>query len=55
MDSRAVGIVYALVMVAVIVGVDLLFFRGQPWLRLATNIGIVLLFGCLYLRWVAKR
>jgi hypothetical protein len=41
--------------VAVIVGVDLLFFRSQAWLRLATNIGIVLLFGAFYVRFVAKR
>jgi hypothetical protein len=41
--------------VAVIVGVDLLFLRSQPWLRLATNIGIVLLSGAFYVRFVAKR
>lgn len=36
------------VMVAVIVGVDLLFFRDQFWQRLFVNIGIVLVFAAFY-------
>ena len=39
-------------MVAVIVTVDILFFRHQPWQRLAVNIGIVLVFGAFYLRFL---
>lgn len=50
MGNPAVGVPYVLVMVAVIVGVDLVFFRDQPWQRLASNIGIVLLFGAFYFR-----
>jgi hypothetical protein len=50
MGNPAVGVLYALVMVAVIVGVDLLFFRDQPWPRLASNVGIVLLFAAFYFR-----
>ena len=42
--------VYALAMVAVIVGVDVLFFRNRFWERLAVNIGIVLVFGAFYFR-----
>ncbi|WP_296666403.1 hypothetical protein [Demequina sp.] len=43
-------------MVAVIVAVDLLFFRHQTWVweRLAANVGIVLLFGAFYFRFVAR-
>ena len=52
MRSPAVGVLYALVMVAVVVGVDLLFFRDKTWFweRLASNIGIVLVFGAFYFR-----
>jgi hypothetical protein len=43
--GRQVGIVvYVLVMAAVIVGVDLVFFRNRFWERLTVNIGIVLVF-----------
>lgn len=50
MGNPVVGVIYGLVMVAVIVGVDLIFFRDQPWERLAANTGIVLVFGAFYLR-----
>jgi hypothetical protein len=52
MSRSAVGVIYALAMVAVIVTVDILFFRHQPWQRLAVNIGIVLVFGAFYLRFL---
>jgi type IV secretory pathway VirB2 component (pilin) len=52
MDRQVTGIVYAVAMVAVIVGVDLLFFRNRFWERLAVNIGIVLVFGAFYLRFL---
>jgi hypothetical protein len=54
MRSPAIGVLYALAMIAVIVGVDLVFFRDQPWARLAANLGIVLLFGAFYVRFVAR-
>ena len=52
MGNRAIGVVYALAMVAVVVCVDLLFFRDKTWFweRLAANVGIVLLFGAFYFR-----
>jgi len=50
MRSPAVGVLYALVMVSVIVGVDLLVFRELPWPRLAFNVGVVLVFGACYVR-----
>jgi hypothetical protein len=52
MGKQAIGVLYALVMVAVIVGLDVLFFREQPWERLAANVGIVLVFGAFYLRFL---
>lgn len=54
MSSRAVGVLYALVMVAVVVGVDFLFFRHRFWERLAVNVGIVLVFGAFYLRFLKR-
>jgi hypothetical protein len=45
-------ILYAVAMVAVIVGVDLAFFRNHPWERLIVNIGIVLVFAAFYLRFL---
>ena len=52
MDNPAIGVLYVLVMVAVVVGVDVLFFRGKTWFweRLAANVGIVLVFGAFYFR-----
>ena len=47
MDRR---IIYAVAMVAVIVGVDLVFFRNRFWERLMVNVGIVLVFAAFYLR-----
>ena len=35
---------YVVVMAGVVVGVDVLFFRGHVWERLAANVGIVLVF-----------
>ena len=45
---------YVLAMVAVVVGVDLLFLRHQFWLRLIVNIGIVLVFVTVYLRFLKR-
>ncbi len=43
--GRQVAIVlYVLAMVAVVVGVDILFFRNQFIERLMANVGIVLVF-----------
>lgn len=43
-------LIYVLVMVVVIVGADLLFFRHRFRERLIANIGIVLIFGAFHLR-----
>jgi len=52
--SRAVLVFYVLAMVAVVVGVDVLFFRHHFWGRLLVNIGIVLIFGAFYLRFLKR-
>lgn len=50
--ARPVTIVlYVVAMAALIVGVDLAFFRNRLWERLIANIGIVLVFGAFYLRY----
>ena len=43
---------YVVAMAAVIVGVDFVLFRSQFWERLAVNIGIVLVFGAFYFKFV---
>ena len=45
---------FVLIMIAVVVSVDLLFFRNQFWERLIANIGIVLVFVAFYLRFLKK-
>jgi type IV secretory pathway VirB2 component (pilin) len=45
---------YVLVMVAVVVGVDVLFFRHQFGERLIVNVGIILVFGAFYLRFLKR-
>ena len=45
---------YVVVMGAVIVGVDLVFFRNRFWARLTVNIGIVLVFMAFYLRFLKR-
>jgi hypothetical protein len=53
--SRQVAIVlYVVAMVAVIVSLDLLFFRDRFWERLSANIGTVLLFVAFYFRFLRR-
>ena len=52
--SRAAVALYVLVMVAVVVGVDVLFFRHRFWERLMVNVGIVLVFAAFYLRFLKR-
>jgi predicted cobalt transporter CbtA len=40
---------YVLTLIAVVVGVDVLFFRHHFWARLIANVGIVLVFSAFYL------
>ena len=41
-------------MVAVVISVDVLFFRHQFWERLIANLGIVLVFAAFYLRFLKR-
>ena len=43
---------FVLVLIAVVVSVDLLFFRNRFWERLIANIGIVMVFAAFYLRFL---
>jgi hypothetical protein len=53
--GRQVALVlYVLLMVAVVVGVDVLFLRHNLWARLIANIGIVLVFGAIYFRFLKR-
>jgi predicted cobalt transporter CbtA len=52
--SRAAIVLYVLAMVAVVVGVDILFFRHQFWARLLVNVGIVLVFAAFYFRFLKR-
>jgi hypothetical protein len=54
MGRQAAVVLYVLAMVAVVVGVDVLFFRNHIWERLAVNIGIVLVFGAFYFRFLKR-
>jgi hypothetical protein len=52
MTRNMLVVLYIVVMIAVVVGVDLLFFRHRFWERLIVNIGIVLVFAAFYLRFL---
>lgn len=52
MTLRLPVVLYVLVMIAIIVGVDILFFRNRIWERLISNIGIVLVFAAFYFRFL---
>jgi hypothetical protein len=54
MDRKVAIVLYGVAMAAVIVGVDLLFFRNRFWERLAANIGIVFVFAAFYLRFLRR-
>jgi hypothetical protein len=54
MGRQAAVVLYVLALVAVVVGVDVLFFRHQFSQRLIANVGIVLVFGAFYLRFLKR-
>ena len=54
MGRQAAVVLYVLALVAVVVGVDVLFFRNHVWERLIVNVGIVLVFGAFYLRFLKR-
>ena len=55
MGRSAVTALYVLAMVAIVVGVDVLFLRHQFWPRLITNVCIVAAFGAFYVGFLRHR
>ena len=45
---------YVLALIAVVVAVDVLFFRNRVWERLMVNVGIVLVFAAFYFRFLKR-
>jgi hypothetical protein len=45
---------YVLALITVVVSVDILFFRNHFWERLIVNVGIVLVFGAFYFRFLKR-
>ncbi len=54
MGRHAAIVLYVLALVAVVVAVDVLFFRNRFWQRLMVNVGIVLVFLAFYLRFLKR-
>jgi hypothetical protein len=54
MGRQATVVLYAVLLVAVVVAVDFLFFSNRFWERLTVNIGIVLVFAAFYLRFLKR-
>jgi hypothetical protein len=48
-------VLYVVALIAVVVGVDLVFFRHRLLERLLANIGIVLVFAAFYLRFIKNQ
>ena len=45
-------VLYVAVLIAVVVSVDMLFFKDRFWERLMVNVGIVWVFAAFYLRFL---
>jgi hypothetical protein len=54
MGRQAAVALYVLAMAAVVVGVDVLFFRNHFWQRLTANVGIVLVFAAFYFQFLQR-
>jgi uncharacterized membrane protein len=52
MPRNTYVVLFIVILIAVVVSVDLLFFRTRFWERLIVNIGIVLVFAAFYLRFL---
>jgi hypothetical protein len=55
MGRQVAVVLYVALMAAVVVGIDVLFFRNRVWERLTVNIGIVLVFAAFYLRFLKSQ
>jgi hypothetical protein len=54
MGRRTGLVLYVLVLVAVVVAVDVLFFKHLFWERLIVNVGIVVVFAAFGLRFLKR-
>lgn len=54
MGRQTLAALYVALMAAVIVAVDLLFFKDRFWERLTANVGIVLVFVAFYFRFLRR-
>jgi len=54
MHRQVAVALYVVAMVALIVGIDVLFFRNRFWERLTVNIGVVLVFAAFYFRFLSR-
>ena len=54
MEKHVTVVIYVVALVAVIVCVDLLFFRHEFWPRLMANVGIVLVFAAFGVRFLRR-
>ena len=54
MGRQAATVLYVLLLIAIVVAVDFLFFKNHFWERLAVNIGIVLVFIAFYFRFLKR-
>jgi hypothetical protein len=54
MGTQATTVLYILLLIAVVVAVDFLFFKNHFWERLMVNIGIVLVFLAFYFRFLKR-
>jgi hypothetical protein len=54
MGRQTTLVLYVLALIAVVIGVDVLFLRNRFWDRLLVNVGVVLVFGAFYLRFLKR-
>jgi hypothetical protein len=54
MGRQALVAIYVLTLIAVVVSVDVLFFRDRFWARLMVNVGIVVVFAAFYFRFLKR-
>ncbi len=54
MSRQVAAVLYVVLMAAIVVAVDVLFFRHQFWERLIVNLGMVLVFVAFYFRFLKR-
>ena len=52
MGQHTTTALYVVLMAAVIVAIDVLFFKNHFWERLTVNVGVVLVFAAFYFRFL---